>query len=80
MGLLVFPIIGSALVKAVGFQSAFDIFSLVLLINSSIYLVSTMIDWREERMKRGTCLDRNEAEEEQEEKPLLARKEEPLLD
>lgn len=42
---LCFPIIGSALVQQFGFISAFDIVGFILLANSTVYLVSTLIDW-----------------------------------
>lgn len=46
---LVFPIVGSALVKSFGFRMGFDIISIVLVLNSVLYLVSAIVDWRKER-------------------------------
>ena len=46
---MVFPIIGSAMVEAIGFRYAIDMMSGVLLINALIYLFSTIADWRDEQ-------------------------------
>ena len=42
---LIFPILGSALVEKFGFVATFDIAGFVLLVNSAVYLISTLIDW-----------------------------------
>ena len=53
VGTLIFPIIGSALVRKLGFRRAFDVISIVLLVTSCLYLVSTVLDWRKEKRERG---------------------------
>ena len=45
---LLFPIVGGALVKSVGFRWAIDIISIVLLTNGIIYLISVTREWRKE--------------------------------
>ena len=49
IAMLFYTILGSAIVQAVGFRWAFDIVSIVLVISSTIYTVSTIVDWRAER-------------------------------
>lgn len=49
---LVYPIVGSALVEWLGFRAAYDVISMVLLVNSLIYLVFTAKDWKMERKER----------------------------
>ena len=46
---LVFPIIGSALVEHFGFRLTLDLVSIGLLLNSMVYVISTLKDWRSER-------------------------------
>ena len=50
--MLLFPIIGSALVERIGFRYSLDIIGLVLLINSIVYLLSTIRDWKETEKKK----------------------------
>ena len=59
VGNLIFPIVGSALVKSAGFRSGFDIIGVVLLVNSGVYLVSTMKEWKKER-EEGAGLEQEE--------------------
>ena len=51
MGLitLVFPIIGGALVQHFGFRLTLDLVSIALLLNSLVYVGSTLKDWLSER-------------------------------
>ena len=51
-GTLVFPIIGSAVVKGEGFRLGIDIISIALLLNGLAYLVCTIADWRREKKER----------------------------
>ena len=44
----IFPIIGSALVEHLGFRAAIDSISGVLLVNSTLYFVSCLSDWKQE--------------------------------
>lgn len=49
---LVYPIVGSALVEWLGFRAAYDVISMVLLVNSLLYLVFTAKDWKMERNEK----------------------------
>ena len=66
-GILVFPIIGSSLVENLGFRVAIDVTSMVLLINSRVYLAATLGDWRKERRER----DRSQLSQGEDERHLL---------
>lgn len=46
-----FPIIGSGMVKSCGFRTAMDSISIVLLLNSLLYLISTLSDWKREKVR-----------------------------
>lgn len=74
---LIFPIIGSAIAQAVGFRLTIDIMSIILLINASVYLTSTIVDWRREKANKREKIDkvllalRKLLAEEEEKKGLL---------
>ena len=53
--------------KSLGFRMAYDIVSIVLFLNSALYRVSTIVDWRKERKGQARVL-----EEAGEEKLLLS--------
>ena len=56
LGNLAYPILGSALVEWLEFRAAFDVISMVLLINSLVYLIFTFKDWKTEINSRKSFL------------------------
>lgn len=62
---LFFPIIGSFLVQHIGFRKSLDLMSFLLLLNSIIYLMSTVFDWRKEKNEPVTLIFTTEEEEEE---------------